>query len=136
MTFHGTCRTCNTLHTAETWQQVSRLIWDCDRADRGLPPDYASNVRQLLSVSFHEQALLAIKALAMTGREFTIGEAHPMVGVPSANPARDWPKATNDAKRLGWIERISYGQSLVDGSNKSAVATWRGTFATTRSGAA
>ena len=89
-------------------------------------------VTQLPGVTFHEQALLAIKSLAVTGRNFTIGEAHPLVGIAPLDPARDWPKATNEAKRLGWIERVSYSQSVVEGTNKSAVAVWRGTFAARR----
>jgi hypothetical protein len=89
-------------------------------------------ITQLPGVDFHAQALLAIRTLAETGRDFTIGECHPMVGVPPLDPARDWPRATNEAKRLGWIERVDYAQSVVAGTNRSAVAVWRGTYAATR----
>lgn len=137
MTFHGTCRTCDTRHTAGTWQEVARLIWDCDRADRGLPADYASNVAQLLSVSFHEQAVRAIKALAMTGRNFTVGEAHQMVSVEPANPRTDWETARKDAERLGYIEWTGeFAESVVPTSKHSAVKVWKGAFAMTRRGAA
>ena len=92
----------------------------------------AETLHQLPCVTFHEQALLAIKSLAMSGRDFTIGECHALVGIAPLDPARDWPRATNEAKRLGWIERVTYTQSIVEGTNGSAVAVWRGSYAATR----
>lgn len=98
-----------------------------------------TTVTQLPGVTFHEQALLAIRSFAVTGREFTIGECHPLVGIAPLDPAHDWPKATKEAQRLGWIERVpeKYTRSIVEGTRASAVAVWRGTWAAThRPGAA
>jgi len=132
----ATCHTCGKQMTRGDIQTLSDLLWAHDAQEHRGEPAPAVAVSQLPGVTFHEQALLAIKSLAMTGREFTIGECHPLVGIVPVDPAHDWPKATNEAKRLGWIERVSYTQSVVEGTNRSAVALWRGTFAATRRGAA
>lgn len=116
-------------------QALSDLLWAHDaEAHRGEP---AAAIHQLPGVTFHEQALLAIRSLAVTGREFTIGECHPLVGIAPLDPAHDWPKAQKEAQRLGWIERVpdKYTQSIVEGTNKSAVAVWRGTYAAKRGAA-
>jgi hypothetical protein len=128
----ATCKTCGT-RLPLTHVGGNDELWQHDNVCR--LGQLAATVTQLPGVTFHEQALLAIRSLAVTGREFTIGECHALVGIAPLDPAHEWPKATNEAKRLGWIERISYGQSIVEGTNRSAVAVWRGTYAATRGAA-
>jgi hypothetical protein len=91
-------------------------------------------ITQLPGVTFHEQALLALRSLAETGRPFTVGEAHPMVSIPPTNPRTDWEVARKDAERLGWIEWTkTYADSIVPSTKGSAVKVWQGTYAVRRS---
>lgn len=87
-------------------------------------------ISQLPGVTFHEQALLAIRSLAVTGEPFTVGHAHPMVAIPPTNPRTDWEVARKDAERLGLIEWTGeYADSIVPSTKGSAVKVWRGTWA-------
>ena len=126
----ATCRECG-WDAQNLPAGTATAAWESHRA-RVHGEGVGLSVAQLPGVSFHEQALLAIKSLAMTGHDFTIGECHALVGIAPLDPARDWPRATNEAKRLGWIERVTYAQSIVEGTNGSAVAVWRGSYAATR----
>lgn len=90
-------------------------------------------VTQLHGVTFHEQALLALRALAETGQPFTVGQAHPMVAIAPTNPRTDWEVARKDAERLGWIEWAgTYADSIVPTTKGSAVKVWVGTYAVRR----
>lgn len=90
-------------------------------------------VHQLPTVTFHEQALQALLALAKSGRKFTVGEAHPMVAIPPTNPRTDWEVARKDAERLGWLEWTGeYTESIVPSTKGSAVKVWQGTYAVRR----
>lgn len=95
-----------------------------------------NTVTQLPGVPFHEQALLALRTLAMSGRDFTVGEAHELVSMPAPNPRTDWEVARKEAERLGWIESTgTYADSIVPSTKGSAVKVWRGTYAMTRGAA-
>jgi hypothetical protein len=92
-----------------------------------------ATIRQLPHVSFREHALAAIRALAVTGRPFTLGECHELVPVQPLNPQTEWPAALREAIRLGWVEWTGdYTDSQVPTTKASAVKVWRGTFATRR----
>lgn len=87
-----------------------------------------ATVHQLPQITFREQALTAIRALAVTGRPFTLGDAHPMVAVRPVNPQTEWPSALREAVALGWITWTGeYAESKVPTTKRSAVKVWKGT---------
>ena len=132
MTARARCGLCSWEFDAATSDQAARVGWlHYDRNHAAQPP--AATITQLPNVTFREQALAAIKALAVTGRDFTVGEAHQMVSVQPANPRTDWETARKEAERLGWIQWAgTYADSIVPSTKGSAVKVWRGTYAVTR----
>lgn len=121
--------------TRPTVQSLSDLLW-AHHLDTHEQHDEPAVIHQLLGVTFHEQALTAIRALAVTGKPFTVGQAHEMVNVAPPNPRTDWENARKEAERLGWITWTGeYTESIVPTSKHSAVKVWTGSAAA-RKGAA
>lgn len=122
------CATCGERIFLANGVRPADELWQHDNVCRLGQP--ASPVTQLPGVTFHEQALLAIRSLAVTGEPFTVGHAHPMVAIPPTNPRTDWEVARKDAERLGLIEWTGeYADSIVPSTKGSAVKVWRGTWA-------
>lgn len=93
-------------------------------------------IHQLPQVTFREQALTAIRALAVTGKPFTLGDAHPMVQARPVNPQTEWPAVLREAVALGWVEWTGeFSESNVPSTKRSAVKVWRGTSAALRGAA-
>lgn len=119
----ATCATCGEQQPAPSTKAAAEWLWGHDDAEhRGVTP-----ISQLPAVTFHHQALDAILSLALTGRRFTIGEAHPLVTVTPANPRTDWPKVQREAESNGWITHVGFDRSVVPGTKGSAVSVWQGT---------
>lgn len=120
----ATCATCGErIH-------VTRLgghdeLWEHDlREHRG----QQAEVTQMPAVTWHEQAMQGIKTLALSGKPFVISDVISL-GVPDApHPRTDWPRVTNEARDLGWIEQTGrLGHSARPSTKGSPVAEWRGT---------
>lgn len=121
----GRCATCGATMHHPTIQGVSDMLYrhHADRHEQQPTP-----IVQLPSVTFHEQALRAILALCRSGRPFTLGDAHPMVEAPPANPQTEWPAVLREAVALGWCTWTGdYAESKVPTTKRSAVKVWRGT---------
>lgn len=118
------CTTCGATAERPTLKLASDWLWNHDAIEhRDLAP-----IHQLPQIAFREQALAAIRALAIAGKPFTIGDAHPMVSVPPINPQTEWPSALREAINLGWVAWTGeYAESKVPTTKRSAVKVWRGT---------
>ena len=92
---------------------------------------------QLPSVTWREQAMLAMRALAARGEPFVISQVIDY-GVPDApNPRTDWSNIQKEAVALGWIEATGrLGHSVRPSTKGSPVTEWRGTYAARRVAAA
>jgi hypothetical protein len=129
----ATCATCGEQFRGIDRDQLADRLWNHhahDHLDEPLPA-----VTQILGYDWHRQALEAIRTLAATGKPFVISDVIELgVGDP-VNPRTDWPKVTDEAKRLGWIEHAGFAQSSRPTARSSAVRQWKGTYAATRGAA-
>jgi hypothetical protein len=73
-----------------------------------------------------DQALLALRALASTGRAFQCWDLVDGYGLPEPSSTAAWGALMRRAKAQGLVRRIGYEQSRRPETKGSAVAVWVG----------
>jgi hypothetical protein len=72
------------------------------------------------------QAMLAVEAIARTGRQFTAYDLVECYGLPEPTSVAAWGALFRRAKNAGLIRRVGYEQSRRPETKGSAVAVWAG----------
>lgn len=80
-------------------------------------------VTQLVTVSWRERAIDALRAVAARGEDFRTFDVVPTVGDPP-NPQSAWGTLATDLHRLGIAHPVDYQPSKRPGTNRSAAAVW------------